>query len=71
MIKVRDGFEEIHGKLVEKRDAVRAKYDALYEEEAQHINKMIGECEEEVADPVEEKPIEEEQPIVEGETANE
>ena len=70
MIKVKEGFEEIHEKLVEKRDSVRAKYDALYEEEAKHINNMIGECEEEIPDPVEEEPIEEE-PIVEENIVNE
>ena len=69
MIKVIEGFEEIHDKLVEKRNEVKAKYDALYEAEAKHINKMIGECEEEVADPVEE-PIAEE-PIVEENIVNE
>lgn len=69
-IKVKEGFEEIHDKLVEKREGVRAKYDALYEEEAKHINNMIAECEEEVPDPIEETPIEQE-PIVEENIVNE
>lgn len=66
MKKIRDGLEEVHDKLVVMRDGIKAKYDALYEEEASHINNMIGECYIEVPDPVEE-PVEEE-PIVEENT---
>lgn len=77
MIKVKEGFEEIHGKLVDMENEVKAKYDALYEAEVAHIKKMIGECEEEVEEPVveeqpvEEEPIVEEQPIVEENIVNE
>jgi len=68
--KVKEGFEEIYDKLVEMKDGIKAKYDALYEADTEHINKMIGECGDEVPDVIEEPPVQEE-PIVEENIVNE
>ena len=69
-IKVKEGWEEIYDKLIAKKEEVREKYEALYEQEVGLVDKMIGDCTEPIPDPIEEKPIEEEQPIVEENIAN-
>lgn len=54
-IVVKEGYEEIHGKLVEMKDRLEEKIRQQVAEEAKTIDNMINECTEVVEVEIEEE----------------
>ena len=64
---VKEGYEEIHSKLVEMKEKVEEKIRKQVEEETKTIDNMIGECTEIIEVEVEEEVVEGENEEIVGE----
>lgn len=64
---VKEGYEEIHSKLVEMKEKVEEKIRKQVEEETKTIDNMIGECTEIIEVEVEEEVVEGENEEIAGE----